>query len=317
MNSIIGETPFIKINYQYKDKLRSIYTKLEYYNLTGSIKDRIVEHIINKDKATGKIKEGDLLIEATSGNTGISLAAIGARLNHPVHIFIPNFVSAERIKLLKLYGAEVTLVSKQEGGYDACIKLADELKEKTGGYRLDQFNKLENVTAHYEGTATEIVSKLNKIDGFLSGIGTGGTLMGCSLKFKEENENVKIGVIEPSTMIVLDKNIKGDHKIEGISDGFIPSIVDTSIIDKIIVIDDNDAVNMARKLSKELGLGVGISSGANMIGSIILEEEINGNICTIFADDNKKYLSTELSNKIDNNEKFMSNQIELINFEVL
>jgi Cysteine synthase len=317
MNTLIGNTPFVKINYEYKNKIRSIYTKLEYYNFTGSIKDRMVEYILKKNKENGSIKDDDLLIEATSGNTGISLAAIGAKMGHKVHIFIPDFVSKERIDLLKLYGAEVTLVSKEEGGYETCIKKADELQKEKGGYRLDQFKRLENVTAHYNGTASEIVLKLENINGFVTGIGTGGTLMGCALKFRETNKNIKIAVIEPSTMKVLNEKVIGDHKIEGISDGFIPSIVDTDIIDEVIIIDEEDAINLSRKLSKKLGLGVGISSGANMLGAIHLEEKTNGNVVTIFADDSKKYLSTELSKEIDENKNFISNQIRLISFEVL
>lgn len=308
----------IKINYIYKNKTRSIYTKLEYYNVTGSIKDRMVTYCILKNKENGHIKEGDALIEATSGNTGISLASIGARYHHPVYIFMPDFVSQERIELMKLYGAHVTLVSKEEGGYDTCIRLANAFAKENGGFLLDQFNRLDNTVAHYQSTGTEIVKQLPSIDGFVSGIGTGGTLMGCALKIKERDAQAKIVAIEPDTMTLLSsKQVIKSHRIEGIADGFIPKLVDKNVLDEVILVQDGDAIVMAQKLAQELGLGVGISSGANLIGSILLEDEIGGTICTVFPDDNKKYLSTDLGRKIPLAENGLSSQVTFVSYEIV
>lgn len=318
MNGLIGNTPMVRIYYSYKGKERSIYTKLEYYNLTGSIKDRMVSYILLKNKNNGNIKEGQALIEATSGNTGISLAALGALYKHPVYIFMPDFVSEERIKIMKLYGANVTLVTKEEGGYETCIKRANELATQIDGFRLDQFERVDNITAHYQSTGTEIVKSLLPIDGFISGIGTGGTLMGTGMKIKDIYENAKIIAMEPKTMTLLSKDrVLEDHKIEGISDGFMPRIVDKSIIDDVILVDDKDAIYMSQKIAKELGIGVGISSGANLIGAILLEEQIGGNICTIFADDQKKYLSTDMSKEITPGKEFVSCEVELLRYEIV
>jgi cysteine synthase A len=315
MDNLIGNTPLIKINYKYKGEVKSVYTKLEYYNLTGSIKDRIAYYILNKKIKNNELKDNQPIIEATSGNTGISFAALGSYLKHPVHIFMPDWVSKERINLLKLYNANVYLVSKEEGGFKECIKRADQLAEKIDGYRPDQFNNIDNIWCHYYTTALEIINKLNYIPAFVSGIGTGGTLMGIAKRLKEYNPNIKILALEPDSMPLLSKNaIIKPHKIEGIGDDFIPSIVDKSIIDGIILINDMDAINMARLLSKKLGLGVGISSGANFLASVISGYD---NIVTVFPDDSKKYLSTDLTKDEIVADNLISNQIDLINYEII
>lgn len=320
MNNLIGNTPMIKIKYRYKNKEKYVYVKLEQYNLTGSIKDRMAMYIIEEERKNNNLKYKMPIIEATSGNTGISFAALGAKYNHPVYIFMPNWASKERIDLMKLYGAKVTLVSKESGGFKKCIKLADELAKKINGYRPNQFSNYLNTECHYKYTGKEILDKLNNIniDGFVSGIGSGGTLMGISKRLKEKYPNIRIGVVEPSDMPLLTNNeIKGEHKIEGIGDDFIPDLVDVNMIDKVFDIDDNDAINMARLLSKRLGLGVGISSGANLIGSILMQDDNDMNVVTIFPDDNKKYLTTDLVKEIDYNKDFISNKIELLDYEII
>lgn len=320
MNKLIGNTPIIKIKYQYEGKEKYIYAKLEQYNLTGSIKDRIALYIIEEEKKKNILKDKMPIIEATSGNTGISFAAIGAKLGHPVHIFMPNWVSTERVKLMELYGAKVNLVSKEEGGFQKCIELADTLSNKINGYRPNQFSNYLNSECHYKFTAAEILQQLEKekIGGFVSGIGSGGTLMGISKKLKEKHPNILIGAVEPLQMPLLTtKRIIRNHKIEGIGDDFIPELVDTKIIDKVFDIDDDDAVNMARLINKKLGLGVGISSGANLLGAILLNEYTDNTVVTIFPDDNKKYLTTELSGKINLKKEFISNKIKLLDYTVI
>lgn len=310
IENLIGNTPMTEIKYLYNGEEKSIHVKLEYYNYSGSIKDRVIYHILSSAKKNGILKEGQPIVEATSGNTGISVASIGTLLGHPVHIFMPDWVSSERQSLIKMYGAAVHLVSREEGGFKAAIEKADELAKQINAFKTDQFNNLQNIDAHYYGTAEEIVKQYPEVDSFVSGIGTGGTLMGIGKKLKEVKD-AKIYGLEPSTLPLITKGISiGTHKIEGIGDDFIPSIVDLDLLSKIITIDDKDAINMAKKLSRELGLGVGISSGANFLAAVLLNE--TGNIVTVFPDDNKKYISTELSGDINLSEELMSNKITLV-----
>lgn len=259
------------------------------------------------------------IIEATSGNTGISLAALGAYYKHPVFIFMPDWASAERVKLMKSYGATVTLISKEEGGFKKCLEEAKKLAEEKNGFLANQFANEDNILAHYETTGKEIIEKLpEKVSAFISGVGTGGTLIGVGKRLKKWDEEIEIVALEPDKMPLISQNkIIGNHKIEGIGDDFVPDLLDKNLINKIILVNDDDAVNMSRLLARKLGLGVGISSGSNFIAGIIYQEKINKPVMTVFADDNKKYLSTELSNPIDNNPKFISNKIELLDYEVI
>ena len=313
----IGNTPMIKINYKINNKNKYIYTKLEYYNLTGSIKDRVAYYIIKNAKEQGKLEEGMPIIEATSGNTGISLSALGAYYKHPVYIFMPDWASQERIKIMKSFGANITLISKEEGGFVKCVEEAKKLTKEKRGFLANQFANKDNFLAHYETTAEEIIKQIPaSVGGFVSGVGTGGTLMGIGKRLKEEFKDLKITAIEADKMpIISTGKIISNHKIEGIGDDFVPELIDKKAIDKIILVNDEDAINMSRKLAKELGLGVGISSGANLIGSILLQEQIDKNVVTVFADDNKKYMSTDLSKPIQENKEFVSNKIELISYE--
>ena len=315
IDKLIGNTPMIKIKVKYYKRSINVFAKLEYYNYTGSIKDRLANYIIEKSYKDGTLIPDMPIIEATSGNTGISFAALGAFYGHPVHIFMPDWISSERIKIMKLYGAKVYLVSKDDGGFKEAIRRADELALKIDGFRPDQFNNIKNIEAHYFGTADEIIKQVNNISAFVSGIGTGGTLIGISKRLKEKYPNMKVVALEPKQLPILSLGkSEGNHKIEGIGDDFIPDIVDKSMIDKVITVDDADAINMSRILAKKFGLGVGISSGANLIASVLSGEE---NVVTVFADDMKKYLSTDLSNDISNNSELISNKIEILDIEVI
>ena len=315
---LIGNTPMIKILFRYKDKENFVFTKLEFYNLTGSIKDRMAYYILKDAKEQGLLKDNQPIIEATSGNTGISLAAIGALYKHPVHIFMPDWVSKERRDLMRLYGAKIYLVSREEGGFQKAISLADQLAKDIGGFRTNQFANVANIRAHYETTGLEIINQVDNIGGFVSGVGTGGTLIGVGKRLKEKDKRIKLYAIEPDSLPILSKGITtGTHKIEGIGDDFIPDIIDQNLIDEIILVNDMDSINMSRLLAKKLGLGVGNSSGANFLASVLAKENNELNIVTVFPDDNKKYLSTDLIKDIDSNELFLSNQIELIGYEIV
>ena len=315
IDKLIGNTPMVKIKYRYQDKVGYVYAKLEYYNYTGSIKDRVAYYILKKSKELGLLKDNQPIVEATSGNTGISFAALGAYYNHPVHIFMPDWASVERVNIMKLYKAHVHLVSKEEGGFREAIRRSEEYAKKLDGFLPRQFENNLNVEAHYSTTAKEIVSSMPLVDTFVSGIGTGGTLIGVAKYLKEKDKTIKIIALEPNKMPLLSGGkIIGNHKIEGVGDDFIPKIVDKKYIDDIIVIDDEDAINMSRLLAKKLGLGVGISSGANFLASVLSN---GNNVATVFADDFKKYLTTDLTKEIDTNPKLLSNQIELLDMEVI
>ena len=315
LSKLIGNTPMIKIKYRYENREGYVYAKLEYYNYTGSIKDRLAYYIIKKSKEEKILKENQAIVETTSGNTGISFASLGAYFSHPVHIFMPDWVSEERIKIMRLYGAHVYLVSKEEGGFKEAIKRSEDFASKINGFLPRQFENSLNIETHYLTTAKEILNKVKEIDTFVSGIGTGGTLMGVAKKLKEYNKNIKIVALEPDKMPLLSGgDIIGEHKIEGIGDEFISKLVDFNLIDKVISINDLDAINMSRILARKLGLGVGISSGANFLASVLSGGK---SVVTVFPDDLKKYLSTDLSKDIDNNKELLSNKIELLGFEVV
>ena len=314
MKELIGNTPLIKIKYRYQNQIKNVYAKLEYYNLTGSIKDRMAYYIVTEAYKNKTLNKNQPIIEATSGNTGISLAAVGAKFNNPIYIFMPDWVSKERKNIMEKYGAKVYLVSKQEGGFVECIKRANQLAKELNGFRPNQFENKLNEEINYMTTAQEIINKNIKISGFVSGVGTGGTLMGIGKKIKEIYKNSKVIAIEPESLPIISKGInEGTHKIEGIGDEFVPQLLDKNIIDQIILINDEDAINMSNLLASKLGLGVGISSGANFLGAVLSNLD---NVVTVFPDDLKKYLSVD--NKIKEQENnFISNKIELIDFEIV
>lgn len=322
ISDLIGNTPMLKIGYRFRGQKRVIYAKAENYNMTGSIKDRIAFHIINKSYEKGLLKPGDPIFEATSGNTGIAFSAVGKALGHPVTIFMPDWMSSERKNLIKSLGAAINLVSKEEGGFLASIQMAEDLASKTSrGFLPRQFSNELNIDAHYATTGPEIYWQL-KIrgitpDAFVAGVGTGGTVMGVGKFLKEINPNIKLHPLEPSNSPTMSTGYKvGKHRIQGISDEFIPPIVNLGLLDDIIAVDDGDSIIMSQMLSSQLGLGVGVSSGANFIGAVMIQNQLGGDavVVTIFSDDNKKYLSTDLLKKEPIKKGFLSPDIELEDF---
>ena len=317
IGKLVGNTPMIKIDYEYEGKKGSIYTKLEYYNYSGSIKDRIALYIIEKERENGNLADGQAIVEVTSGNTGISFSAIGALYGHDVHIFMPDWVSLERRKLIEMYGAHVHLVSKEEGGFNKALELAEEFADKNNAFRPLQFDNELNPEAQYKTTGQEIIDAVPDVNAFVSGIGTGGTLIGIGQRLKDNNPDSKICALEPSTLSILKMGMEeGSHLIEGIGDDFIPGIVNQDLIDDIVLIHDCDAINMSKKIAKEFGLGIGISSGANFLASVLMDSD-EYKIATVFPDDNKKYITTKLSEPLDDNSELISNKIRLIGFEVI
>ena len=242
MIKTIGNTPLIKIKYEYEGKTNYIYTKLESYNLTGSIKDRAAYYIITKAKERGELKDGMPIIEATSGNTGISLSALGKYYHHPVYIFMPDWASKERVQIMQSYGAKVITFSKQQGGFRKCIQESRSLAKKINGFLANQFANMDNVLAQYETTGQEILNQVPEdIVGFASGVGTGGTLMGIGRKLRRRYPKITVTAIEPECMPLISKNrIIKQHKIEGIGDDFIPALLDKNEIDKVILVNDEE-----------------------------------------------------------------------------
>jgi cysteine synthase A len=322
---MIGNTPLLAIDFLYQGEKRVLYAKAENLNMTGSIKDRMAFHILDQSYERGDLKPNDLIAEATSGNTGIAFSAIGRAIGHPVVIFMPDWLSAERINLIKSLGAKIVLVSKEEGGFLGSIERAEELAETEKNVFLPrQFSNQDNIEAHYRTTGPEIWWQLRfhslNPDAFVAGVGTGGTIMGVGRYLKVKNPDVKLYPLEPANSPTLSTGCKvGLHRIQGISDEFIPSIVDLDELDEVIRVDDGDAIIMAQKLAGELGLGVGISSGANFLGGLKAQNNLGSGavVATVFSDCNKKYLSTDLMREEPVNDDFLSSKIELLNVRAI
>lgn len=320
---MIGNTPLLEVDFNFRGKEARIFAKSEHMNLTGSIKDRMALHILKEGYRTGALEKGHLIAEATSGNTGISFAAIGKAYGHNVVIHMPDWMSRERIALIKSYGSEVVLVSKEEGGFLGCIEKADMLTVSGQNVFLPhQFSNRANCEAHFISTGPEIWSQFEehslKPDAFVAGVGTGGTIMGTGEFLRTRSEDVKLFPVEPAESPTLSTGHKvGSHRIQGVSDEFIPEIVDLSILDEVIAVSDGDAIIMAQKLASELGLAVGISSGANFVGALRALEIMGTDkiVATVFCDSNKKYLSTDLFGDEPVRPGYLSPEVELLSYK--
>ncbi|GHT53909.1 cysteine synthase [Bacteroidia bacterium] len=317
---MIGNTPLLKIDYQYKEKPRTIYAKAEYHNFTGSIKDRIAYYILEEAYKSEELRPEMQIIEATSGNTGISFSALGRAMGHEVTIFMPEWMSIERINLIRSFGANIRLVTAEEGGFMGSIAMSENAKKEHPGeiFLPRQFDNSKNCEAHAKSTGPEIVKQLIQLglvpDAFVAGVGTGGTVMGVGSYLKSVNDQVKIYPLEPQNSPTLTAGHKvGKHRIQGISDEFIPSIVKLNELDEVIQVDDGDSIIMAQKLARRLGLGVGISSGGNFLGAVKVQNLLGDSaiVTTVFADDSKKYLSTDYARDEAVKDGFLSSDIQL------
>jgi cysteine synthase A len=281
-------------------------------------------YILQQAYTTGKIKPGDTIVEATSGNTGISFSAIGKALGHNVIIVMPDWMSKERVDIIHSLGAEIIPISKEEGGFLGSIRKTEEIAKNNPNIFLPcQFANDGNVAAHYYTTGREIWLQLNihgiVPDAFIAGVGIGGTIMGVGGYLKLMNPKVKIHPLEPAESPTLSTGHKvGKHRIQGISDEFIPSIVKLDKLDKVIAVNDGDSIILAQKLASTLGLAVGISSGANFLGAVKLQNEMGDNavVVTTFSDSNKKYLSTDLMRSEPVKPEYLSSDIELLEYTV-
>jgi len=286
--SYIGNTPLFQLN-------DGIYAKCELFNPGGSIKDRIALAMIEDAEKSGLLKKDMVIIEPTSGNTGIGIALVGKLKGYKVKIVMPENMSIERRMLIELLGGEVIL-TPAEDNIQGAVDYACMYKEKNPGVFIpNQFENPSNPKVHYDKTAPEIWAQLDgKIDYFISGIGSGGTIQGIGQFLKERNPNVKIIAVEPKNASAILGHEPGLHQIQGIGDGFIPHILDTSIIDDVIEVTDDDAINTTRRISNDHGLLAGISSGANIWAALQLHKSFDGNIVTILADRAERYFSTSL-----------------------
>ncbi len=325
LRALVGNTPLLKIECTYRGRPRVVYAKAEHLNLTGSIKDRMALHILREAAQRGALRPGDLIIEATSGNTGIAFSAIGRALGHPVAIFMPDWMSEERKNLIRFYGADIHLVSHAEGGFLGSIRQAEALAAERGHAFLPrQFSNEDNCAAHAATTGPEIWSQLAReglrADALIAGVGTGGTIMGAGRYLRERDPAIKLHPLEPANSPTLTTGHKvGKHRIQGISDEFIPPIVDLAYLDEVVAIDDGDAILMAQQLARTLGLAVGISAGANFLGALQVQDDLGGDatVVTFFCDDNKKYLSTDLVKDEPVKEGFLSPGVRLLGFTAL
>lgn len=300
MDQLVGRTPILELTHIKKELglQANIYAKLEFMNPAGSIKDRVAKAMIEAAERDGKIKPGDVIIEPTSGNTGIALAAIGTSKGYRVIIVMPDNMTEERRKLIAACGGEVVL-TPGEHGMKAAIKKAEELaKEIPGSFIPAQFENPENIRVHMEMTGPEIYTDMDgQIDFFVSGIGTGGTIMGTGKYLKAQNNKIHIIAVEPDSSPVLSKGTPGEHDIQGIGPEFVPELLNTLIYDEIISCSMGEAVVMARELGKKEGILAGISSGAVLHAAVTLakrEENRGKNIVTIFFDSADRYFSTSL-----------------------
>ena len=323
LKTLIGNTPLLAVEFRFRGRARVIYAKAEHLNMTGSIKDRMALHILARGHESGVLAPGAPIFEATSGNTGISIAAMGRSLGHPVTIFMPDWMSAERRNLLLSLGAEVVNVSREQGGFLGSIEMAEAAAQATAGAFLPrQFSNQDNIAAHAETTGPEIWWQLAfhalRPDAFVAGVGTGGTIMGVGEFLRRQNPDISLHPLEPANSPTLSTGHKvGRHRIQGVSDEFIPPICDLAKLDSIVGVDDGDSIVMAQKLAAELGFAVGISSGANFLGALQVLEQLGGDaiVVTVFPDDNKKYLSTDLLREEPKKSAFLSKEVELTGFQ--
>ncbi len=302
ITDLIGNTPLLELkNYEKENNLEAtVVGKLEYFNPAGSVKDRIARAMIDEAEKSGVLKEGAVIIEPTSGNTGIGLAAVAASRGYRIILTMPETMSVERRNLLKAYGAELVLTEGSKGMKGAIEKANQLAEEYENSFIPSQFTNNANPTTHFNTTGPEIWNDTDgKVDIFVAGVGTGGTLSGVGKYLKSQNPNVKVVAVEPATSPVLSKGTPGPHKIQGIGAGFVPDTLDTQVYDEIITVENEEAFAAGKALANHEGLLVGISSGAAVHAATVLAKrpENKGKIIVaVLPDTGERYLSTPMFN---------------------
>lgn len=289
---LIGKTPILKLNNMVDEESADVYVKLEKFNPGGSVKDRAALGMIEKAESLGLLKKGSVIIEPTSGNTGIALAMIGKIKGYKVIIVMPETMSKERRDLIKAYGAELILTEGSKGMKGAIAK-ATELVQEFGYFMPQQFENIANANKHYETTGEEIYEDIKDLDVFVAGVGTGGTITGASKRLKEKISNLKVVAVEPEKSQVLSGKNPGPHKIQGIGAGFIPSIYNGDYVDEIMAVKDEDAINTAVEFARKEGILIGISSGAAVFAALKIAKELGKGkkVLAIAPDGGEKYIS--------------------------
>ncbi|MGN0143429.1 MAG: cysteine synthase A [Clostridium sp.] len=293
---LVGNTPILKVNNLIKEEnIADIYVKLEKFNPGGSVKDRAALGMIEKAEKEGILKKGSIIVEPTSGNTGIALALIGRLKGYKVIIVMPETMSKERRDLIKAYGAELVLTEGAKGMKGA-IEKALEIGSGEGYFIPQQFENPANPEKHYATTAEEIYKDIPDLDAFISGVGTGGTLIGISKNLKKKNPNIKAIAVEPATSPVLSGGNPGGHKIQGIGAGFVPSIYEADFVDEVIPVEDKDAFNIAKEFAQKEGVLIGISAGAAIYAAIETAKKLGKGkkVLAIAPDGGEKYISMGL-----------------------
>jgi cysteine synthase A len=294
----IGKTPVLKLNSINIKNNVTILAKLEYFNPTSSVKDRIALNMINKAEKEGLLKPGATIVEPTSGNTGLGLAMVAAARGYKLIITMPETMSIERRHLLRHLGADILLTPGETGMTGAVQKAEEILKNTPGAFMPAQFSNPANPESHYTTTAPEIWEDTDGLfDIFTAAVGTGGTLIGCGKFFKEKNKKILIAAVEPANSAILSGKTPGKHSIQGIGAGFIPEVIDKDLIDKVITVNDSDAFQTSKILAEKEGILCGISSGANVYAALKLAEKPenkNKTIVTVICDTGERYLSTDL-----------------------
>lgn len=286
---LIGNTPLLRL------KGERVFAKAEFLNPGGSIKDRIALAMLEAARRDGKLHDDSIIVEPTSGNTGIGLALVGRLMGYPVRIVMPEGMSEERKKLIKALGADLVLVPDREGIAGAVRRVEQMAAEDSRVFVPQQFENPENPKVHYEHTARELWRQMGgQIDCFVAGVGSGGTLQGVGKFLKEQKKDVKIVAVEPENRSALLGHEPGLHQIQGIGDGFVPAVLDVSLVDDVVEVSDEAAIETTRQLGRDFGLLVGISSGANVWAARKLTERIDGNIATVLPDRAERYFSTAL-----------------------
>ncbi|EPY2274238.1 cysteine synthase A [Clostridium sporogenes] len=296
---LIGNTPMFKLNNMQEENMADVYVKLEKFNPGDSIKDRAALGMIEEAEKMGKIKPGDIIVEPTSGNTGIGLAMVGRLKGYKVIIVMPDSMSIERRNMIKAYGAELVLTEGNKGMTGAIEKAEELARDKKGYFIPQQFSNRANSKKHYETTAVEILKDVENLDVFVASVGTGGTIAGIGRRLKEFNKNIKVVAVEPHNSPVISGGKAASHKIQGIGAGFVPEVYEKDVVDEVMTITDEESYEYARRFGAEEGVLVGISSGANIAAAIKIAKKLGKGkkVVTVAPDGGEKYISTGLYDK--------------------
>ncbi len=325
LGRLIGNTPLLSVDYTFRGSRRRIFAKSENLNMTGSVKDRMALHLLRRAHETGALQPGAVIVEAAQGNVAISLAAVGRALGHPVALFMPDWMSSERMSLVRSYGASIYPIGEEGGGFLGAVGRAEELVGHSPGSFLPRsFANDDNCAAHEATTGPEIHWQLGAHglapDAFVVGVGTAGTVMGVGRYLVAHHPEVRIHPVESSNAPMLSKGKPiGRHRVPGFSEEFMPPLLDLTALDHVVAVDDGDAILMAQKLACTLGLGVGISSGANFLGAVLVQDLLGSDavVTTLFPDTNRLYLSTDLFREEPAGKEHLAPWIELEGFTAI